>query len=201
MIRDNREYRYIPMFAIEKREETNEESGFVEGYASTFDEYTLFTFDGVDYKERIAPTAFEGTDMSDVVFLKDHTGTVFARTKNGSITLSVNDHGLFTRTDLTRTTAAKEMLEEIRAEMYTQMSFAFTVDADEFDEKTHTRTIKHVKKIYDISAVSFPANNYTDISVATRSRFDGFIEEERRRERDRQEKVERIKNKLKGDVE
>lgn len=198
MIRDNREYRFIPIFDVEKRAETDEETGFVEGYASTFDEYTLFEIEGIEYKERIEPTAFDGTDMSDVVFLKDHEGTVFARTKNGSITLSVNDHGLFTRTDLTRTSAAKQMLEEIRAEMYTQMSFAFVVDDDEYDERTHTRIIRHVKKIYDISAVSFPANYYTDISVATRSRFDGFIECERRRERERAEKVQRIKELLKG---
>ena len=198
MVRENREYRFMPMFEIEKRAESDEETGFVEGYASTFDTYTLFEQDGIKYNERILPTAFEGTDMSDVVFLKDHAGTVFARTKNGSVTLTVNEHGLFNRTDLTRTSSARQMLEEIRAEMYTQMSFAFTVDDDEYEERTHTRIIRHVKKIYDISAVSFPANNFTDLSVATRSRFDGFIECERRSERERAEKVERIKNLLAG---
>ena len=63
--------------------------------------------------------------------------------------------------------------------MYTQMSFSFTVQEDSYDRDTHTRTILKIKKLYDISAVSFPANPGTDISVATRARFDGFIEEEK----------------------
>ena len=71
------------------------------------------------------------------------------------------------------------MFEEIKAEMYTQMSFAFTVREDSYDKETHTRTILKINKLYDVSAVSFPANPGTDISVSTRSRFEGFIEQEK----------------------
>ena len=178
-IRDNREYRNIPMFEVRAAEEGEEKSYIVEGYASTFEPYVLWEEDGIQYMEQIDPRAFEETDMSDVIFCKDHQGTVFARTKNGTVDLSVDEHGLKTRTDLSKTASAREMFEEIQAGMYTQMSFAFVVEEDSYNRETHTRTILKIRKLYDVSAVSFPANPGTDISVATRARFDGFIEEEK----------------------
>jgi hypothetical protein len=90
------------------------------------------------------------------------------------------------------------MFESIKAGLVTQMSWAFTIAEEEYDEKKHLRSIRKVNKVYDVSAVSIPANPNTDISA--RSYWDGVIEEERRSERERAEKVERIKNKLKGDV-
>ena len=88
------------------------------------------------------------------------------------------------------------MYESIKAGLVTQMSWAFTIGDEEYDEKKHTRTIRKVKKVFDVSAVSIPANPNTDISA--RSYFDGVIEEERRRERERAEKVEEIRKLLKG---
>lgn len=178
MIRENREYRNFPMVEVRKEGE-NEPSFLVEGYASTFETYVLFEDEGIEYKERILPEAFDNCDMSDVIFLKDHEGTVFARTKNNTLTLEVDKNGLLTKTDLSKTSASREMFEEISTGMYSQMSFAFIVDDDEYNTTEHLRTIRHIKKIFDVSAVSFPANPTTDISVATRSRFDGFIEQER----------------------
>lgn len=178
MIRENREYRNFPMVEVRKEGE-NEPSFLVEGYASTFETYVLFEDEGIEYKERILPEAFDNCDMSDVIFLKDHEGTVFARTKNNTLTLEVDENGLLTKTDLSKTSASREMFEEISTGMYSQMSFAFIVDDDEYNTTEHLRTIRHIKKIFDVSAVSFPANPTTDISVATRSRFDGFIEQEK----------------------
>lgn len=178
MFREEREYRICQRMEVRKAEE-GKESYVVEGYASTFDEYEMFEFEGIKYFERIEPAAFEECDMTDVIFCKDHTGTVFARTKNGTIELTVDDHGLKCRVDLSKTESARRMYEEIKAEMYTQMSFAFSVKEDSYDKDTHTRTIQKIKKLYDVSAVSFPANPGTDISVSTRSRFDGFIEQEK----------------------
>ena len=189
-IRDNREYRNMPMVEIRK-EDSNESSFLVEGYATNYNEYVLFTDEnGTEYKEKILPEAFEGTDFSDVVFLKDHQGTVFARTKNNTLSLEVNENGLFTRTDLSKTSASREMFEEIQTGMYSQMSFAFIVDDDEYNTKEHLRTIRHIAKLFDVSAVSFPANPTTDISVATRSRFDGFIEQERAERLAREHEIE-----------
>jgi hypothetical protein len=177
--KEDREYRNFQSFEIRAAEEGEEPSFLVEGYASTFEPYVLFEMDGIQYKEQILPDAFEGTDMSDVIFVKDHQGTVYARTKNGTLNLSTDTHGLKVTADLSKTAAARESYEEIRTGMYDQMSFAFVVDDEEYNTTTHLRTIRHIKKLYDTSFVSFPANPGTDISVSTRSRFEGYIEQEK----------------------
>ena len=196
MVRENREYRNVPLFNVEQRKEGSSPSFFVEGYASTFETYVLFSDGDTEYKERIEPTAFEGCDMSDVIFCKDHQGTVFARTRNNTLSLIVDEHGLYTRTNLGKTASARAMYEEIEAGMYDQMSFAFIVEEDEYDFKTHTRIIKKIKKLFDVSAVNFPANDTTDISVVSaRSSFNGFIEAEQaeRLERAKQLELEKAK--------
>lgn len=194
-IKSDREYR---SFDRVKREEDKESSFLVEGYASTFEEYQLWEDDEIILRERIEPTAFDEADMSDVVFLLDHTGRVYARTKNETVKLTVDDKGLFTQTDLSKTSTSRAVYEDIEAGNYSQMSFAFTVEADRFEEKReegkkpiYTRIIDRIKKVYDISAVGFPANPTTDIGVATRAAFDGGIEklqaERLEEERQRQE--------------
>ena len=198
---NDREYRYMPLDAFELRAEGEEKEGMnVRGYASTFEEYKLFDIDGTDYCERIEPTAFDGCDMTDVVFRKDHQGTVYARTSNGALKLDVDKHGLLTDTDLSRTASAREMYEEIRAGMYTQMSFAFIVDEDEIvkDKENHkyTRVIKRIAKLYDVSPVSFPANPGTDIYA--RGLFDGVIEQERQELAERAKQLELAKAKARA---
>lgn len=185
MIRDNREYRNMPLLR-EKREEGDEKSYVVEGYASTFDEYELWRDGDVSFCERIEPDAFRECDMSDVVFLLDHTGRVYARTKNGSVKLGVDNHGLYSKIDLSRSSSARAVKEDIECGNYDQMSFAFTVVEDSIEHdreaKKYLRVIKRVGKLFDISAVGFPANPNTEIGVSARSAFDGFIEEERKLE-------------------
>ena len=182
-IRDNREYRNLGTF------ETKSEEGsefIVRGYASTFEPYLIYEEDGVQYVERIAPTAFDDADMSDVVFLRDHTGRVLARTKNGALNLSTDTHGLFSETNLGLTQASKEMYEDIRTGNYSQMSFSFVVakGGQHFEEEARkvTRVIDRISKVYDVSAVSFPQNPGTDIGVSYRDLFNGVIE---RREAER----------------
>lgn len=195
-IKENREYRSIPMELRIEQREGEEPSFFVEGYASTFEPYVMFEIDGIQYKEQIDPKAFDECDMSDVIFCKDHEGTVFARTKNGTLNLSVDEHGLFTRTDLSKTASAREMFEEIQTGMYYQMSFAFTVREDSYDRETHTRTISKIKKLFDVSAVSFPANPGTDISVATRDYFNGVIEVERAERLAKEQRLEELRREI-----
>lgn len=151
----------------------------VEGYASTFEPYTLWTTeDGVEIKEQIEPDAFAETDFSDVVFRIDHEGPVFARTSNGLVSLDVDEHGLKTRIDLSKTEKARGIFEDIEAGMYPQMSFAFTVEREAWDRETHTRHVEKIGKLYDVSAVSFPANPGTEIGVSLRDRINGEIEAE-----------------------
>ena len=199
-IKDDREYRMIQMPEMQFRAlEEDDQKYIVEGYATTFnDPYVMYEYDGVKYKEEIDRDALLEADMGDVIFLYNHEGMVFARQSNGTLQLSANDKGLYVRADLSSTEASRQMYESIKAGLVTQMSWAFTIaqDGDKYDEHRHLRSILHVRKVFDVSCVSIPANPNTDISA--RSYFDGVIEQERRSERERAEKVERIKNLLGG---
>lgn len=198
-IKPDREYRLIQLPDMQLRALEDEEF-IVEGYATTWDDpYTLFEYDGIKYMEQIDRNALNSANMDDVIFLYNHEGMVFARQSNGTLQLSINDRGLYIRADLSSTEASRQMYESIKAGLVTQMSWAFTVEEESYNEKTHTRSILKVNKVYDVSAVSIPANPNTDISA--RSYWDGVIEEERRRERVRAEKVAEIKELLKGATE
>lgn len=189
MMKQDREYRSMEL-RIVRPEEGEQPSFFVEGYASTFSPYVLMTLDGVDYSERIEPTAFEDADMSDVVFRVDHEGPVYARTSAGTLNVWTDEHGLAQRTDLSKTQRARDLFADIEAGNYPQMSFAFSVAEDHYDKATHTRIIDRIAKVYDVSPVVFPANPTTELSVSTRDYFDGVIEMEKaeRLERERRER-------------
>ena len=182
----DREFRNMELRILEPTEEQNYK---VEGYASTFEAYKMFEDEGVDYFERIEPTAFEDADMSDTVFRVDHTGPVYARTSAGTVEVWVDEHGLGTRADLSKTQRAKDLYADIAAGNYPKMSFAFVVSEDHYDRETHTRVIDRISKVYDVSPVSFPANPTTELNVSARDYFNGVIEAEKaeRLERERRE--------------
>lgn len=119
----------------------------------------------------------------------DHEGKVLARKSNGTLIVEPDDNGLFVCADLAKSQASKEMFEEIESGLVTRMSWAFVVAKESYDRETRTRRILKIKKVYDVSAVSIPANDDTEISA--RSYFDGVIEMEK------QEMLERKKQKLK----
>lgn len=173
----DREYRSMDMTILEGEEKKY----MVEGYASTFLPYVLFNEDGVDYSERIDRHAFDEADLSDVVFRIDHEGPVYARTSAGTVRLDIDDHGLHNINDLSRTQRSRDVFEDIAAGNYPKMSFAFRVapGGDHYEPETHTRVIDRIAKVFDISAVSFPANPTTNLSVSRRDWFDGVIERER----------------------
>lgn len=193
-MKQNREYRNMEL-RLAEQVEGEEKSYMVEGYASTFDPYVLLTIDGVDYSERIEPTAFDNADLSDVVFRVDHEGRVYARSSAGTVELWHDEHGLGQRTNLSKTQKARELFDDIEAGNYPQMSFAFVVAEDHFDSDTHTRVIDRIAKVFDVSPVSFPANPNTSLSVATRDYFNGVIEMEKAERLEREER-ERQKQKI-----
>lgn len=191
----DREYRTLVSFGAEKKDDNEEKSYKVSGYASTFDTYTLFEVDGIEYKERIDSHAFDNADMSDVIMQYDHTGRVFARTSNGTLTVSVDERGLKIEADLSTTEASRELYDEIDAGLIIKMSFAFKVAEEHYDSNSHTRVVDKISKVYDVSAVSIPANPDTEI-FARSSFFDGVIEKEKA-ERLEQTRKENEKRKLK----
>lgn len=177
-LENGREYRKMTM---EVRSVDNDtDKYYVEGYATTFDEpYHLYYYDdkGHEVKEKVDRNAFANTDMSDVIMQYDHEGRVFARISNDTLKLSIDDHGLFIRAYLGGTEIGRNLYEEIRGGYTNKMSFGFTVTDDSFEEDglDYLRTIKAIGKLYDVSAVSLPANDFTEISA--RNHCDGFITE------------------------
>lgn len=177
-VKNDREYRYFQTFKIDE-ELSKTEPYTVRGYASTFEPYVLFEDDGKNFSERIDPAAFNEADKKDVIFQYDHSGPVYARTKNDTLELFVDDKGLGVKANLGTTSRARQLYEDIAAGLIDQMSFAFTVAEDHYERDTHTRVIDRIKKVYDVSAVSIPANPTTEIGISARSYFEGFIEEEK----------------------
>ena len=179
-IKKEREYRALaaPLTAqaAAKRIQTD---FYVEGYATTFDApYLLYEFeDGTKIYERIDAHALDGADMGDVIMQYDHAGRVFARQSNKTLILVPDHKGLLVAADLGRTDLARGLYQDIEAGMINKMSWGFTVAEESYDRQTHTRTIIRIKKVYDVSAVSIPANSGTEISA--RAFADRSYEQER----------------------
>lgn len=150
----------------------------VDGYAAIFDRETvLYEYDGIQYKEIVDRNSFVGTQMSDVVMNFNHGGKPVARTKNNTLTLKVDDVGLFVSADLSGTEAGRNLYEEIKGGYIDKMSFAFTISDEEYDQNSHTRTIKGIKRLYDVAAVDIPA--YESTTIQARSYFEAEAERER----------------------
>lgn len=178
-----REYRLIAAGAIETRDEEDGKK-VVEGYATTFEEeYVLYSYGDYEVRESIDRHAFDETDMSDVIMQYDHVGRVFARKSNGTLTVAPDDHGLKIRAELGGTEIGRQLYDEIKGGYTTKMSFGFTVKSQERTEEENDgkmiihRKITGIKKLYDVSAVSLPANDATEIS--SRGIGEGVIAEVR----------------------
>lgn len=203
-MKTDREYRN---FTFEVRELLPEEGDkmVVRGYASTFNEpYTLYNDGQYIFREQVDPHAFDEADLSDVILQYNHEGRVFARTSNDTLQVSVDDKGFAVEADLGGTEIGRQLYEEIKGGYTTKMSFGFVVTEDRREETENReentyevlRTITKIGKVYDVSAVSIPANDGT--SISSRNLVDGLIkeiEEERLKalELERQRLLTRIK--------
>lgn len=178
-IAEGREYRaFEPVF--------QEGQKIVEGYASIFDEpFLLWEEDGIKFFEQVDRHAFDNTDLRDVIMQYDHYGRVYARGGNGTLTVEPDERGLHIRADLGGTALGAEIYNEIAGRYTTKMSIGFRVRKDkrEIEENQETgevrvlRTILDISRLYDVSAVSLPANEAT--SITARKYVDGVIDEVR----------------------
>lgn len=207
-IKNGRQYRNL---VLEVKNSEAEEY-IVRGYATTFNEpYTLYEDDEVVIREQVAPEAFENTDMEDVIFQYDHAGRVYARISNKTLSLTTDEHGLLIEANLGGTEEGRKLYEEIKGGYTTKMSFGFTVTDDEYNERTeeetnrrvYLRTITSIGKLYDVSAVSLPANDGTEISA--RTFCDGVIakfeaERLRKAEEERAAKRQELETRIKKNI-
>ena len=151
-----------------------EDKMVVEGYAVVFDSPATH----YDYTEVVDRNAFNGCDMSDVCFKYNHEDNflILARTRNNSLQLIVDDKGLKIRAELIDTTNNRDICKMIKANLLDKMSFAFTVDKEEYDYDTNTRKILHIDKLYDVSVVDVPF--YSTTEIYARSKED-YLKEKR----------------------
>lgn len=194
-LKNEMQIRSLQVFAPAPDAKRLDSNFYVEGYAARYEPYVLWEdIDGPIY-ERFMPGCFDNCDMSDIIFQLNHQGTVMARQSNGSLIVEANENGLFTAADLGRTEAARRLYEEISAGMITKMSWGFILGDCYYD--TDTRTIVHetVKKIFDVSAVSIPANQNTEINA--RSWADGVIAQAARSEAELDERRRKLRLKIK----
>ena len=206
-VSQGRQYRNIKEIRVAETVEGEEKSYKVRGYATTYNEpYTLYADEDIEIREQVAPTAFDKADMSDVIMQYNHEGRVFARTRNNTLSLESDEHGLLIDADLGGTEIGRQLYEEIQGGYTDRMSFGFTVDEDEVNETRekgkrtiYLRTITKIGKLYDVSAVSIPANDGTEISA--RSFVDGLIEKEKAERLIEQEAEKRSKAKAKLELE
>ena len=202
---DSREYRKFEGMEVRAAEDGRM---IVEGYATTFNApYRLWQDKDMTVNEQVDRNAFAETDMSDTIMQYDHAGRVFARIANGTLQLEADEHGLKVVADLGGTEIGRQLYEEIAGGYTNKMSFGFTVTGEKKERSkdadghvTVLRTITKIGKLYDVSAVSLPANDATEIS--SRNIGDGLIAEaaeEIRVEEERQRRIGEIRKLLKGD--
>lgn len=204
---DKREYRKIETAELETRKSESGEM-VVEGYATTFNQpYELMRDKGMIVNEQVDARAFDETDMSDTIMQYDHEGRVFARVKNGTLQLTPDEHGLRVTANLGGTEIGRQLFEEIQGGYTNKMSFGFTVTGQKRERSKDAegntvilRTITKVGRLFDVSAVSIPANDATEIS--SRTIGDGLIaevQEEVLAEEERQRRIGEIRKLLKGE--
>lgn len=194
-LKNEMQVRALQVFMPTPETKRIESNYYVEGYAARYDPYVLFELDDGPVYERFERGCFDGCDMSDIIFQLNHQGTVMARQSNGSLVVEADENGLFTAADLGRTDAARNLYEEISAGMITKMSWGFIIGEYHYDKDTRTIIHTKVKKIFDVSAVSIPANNNTEINA--RSWVDGVIDLAARSEAELDERRRRLLLKIK----
>ena len=189
----NKEVRTFNVQNLELREEGD--SNVVVGYASVFN---TLSNDLGNFKEIISPDAFEGRLNDDVRFLINHEGLPLARTTNDTLKLTTDETGLRYEAKVANTSLGRDLLELMRNGTINQSSFAFVVDDDSWEVKdgVNIRTINKVSRLYDVSAVTYPA--YEEASVALRSMDEWKKEEETKvlKENLKKEKEEREREDL-----
>lgn len=191
---NEREYRTSNSFAVsDQTSDEDNESLILRGLPILFNTPTVICeIDGIKYTETIARGALDGCDMSDFIFNRNHgenDSTVYARTRNNSLKFHITDRGLDFEAILDKEDERhRNLYRDVQKRRVDKMSFSFVARECSYDRETHTRTITKIKKLYDVSAVDFPAYNDTSITTAR-----SFFSEEHEKELKELEQARRRK--------
>lgn len=159
----------------------DKDSRTIEGYALVFNSLSE---DLGGFREQIIPEAVDGMiEASDILALLNHDQSrgVLARSRygKGSLNLEIDEVGLKYRFEAPHTALGDEVLEYLRRGDITSSSFAFVIEADNWEKQsdgTYIRTIKKFRRLYDVSPVFEPAYQQTSVCA----RFAEIQEEERK---------------------
>lgn len=173
-----REYRNINGVLVPNEEKDDSSALILRGTPVVFEKATcLYEYDGIKYYEVIDRHAFDGCDFSDFIFNYNHGGRVYARSRNKTLDYSITESGIDCVISLNAEDEGhRQLYRDVKSGLIDKMSFSFKVQEASYDSQTRTRRVLKVKKIYDFSAVDFPAYEETAISAR------GFFEEEHEKE-------------------
>lgn len=147
----------IRLNECEVRADDHEEGKMIiEGYPIVFDKEAYIEWWDGGFFEQVDRNAFEEADMSDVVFKYNHNDDFFpmARTRNGSLTLTPDDKGMFIHAELIDTTENRDIYKMVQAGLLKEGSFAFTIKEDKQrldDDGVVHRTITKIGKLFDVA--------------------------------------------------
>ncbi len=197
------QFRDFRLSAIEKRKaEDGKDELVIEGKACSFnDETVLYKSGNYEAHEVIDPNAFASCDMTDVIFNFNHSGRVYARTRNKTLSLFVKEDGLYMRAVLRADDQGhQELYNDIATGTIDKMSFAFTVKTSKWEyietegREIDLRTIQEIDKLYDVSAVDIPA--YDTTSISARNIFSAVSEKRTSERREKEAELELRKQQL-----
>ena len=158
-------------------DEGDDKKLILRGTPVVFDTPTvLFEYEGVKFYEQIDRGAFDEADMSDFIFNVNHQLAPYARNKNGTLTYNIGDTFDIEAFLNAEDERHVQLYRDVKTHLIDNMSFSFTIREDSYDKEKHLRHVRKIKKLYDVSAVTFPA--YEQTSISARS----FFEEECRKE-------------------
>jgi uncharacterized protein len=183
----------IRTFKCELRKEGEKRT--VTGTAALFNSRTeLWT----DTFEEIAEGAFDDVMNDDVRALFNHNeDNILARTKSGTLRLSVDSGGLKYEFDAPNTTAGNDLLESLSRGDIDQSSFAFSVKSVEWTDLGNNkwlRKILKIKRLYDVSPVTYPAYEDTTVALREKEKRDQDINNELEEEKNKQAEIQRKHN-------
>ena len=185
----------------EMRIEETEEKMVLEGYAIVFEEETLIGDEERGFKELISRNSLKNTNMKDVPMKYNHCDSVLilARTKNKSLTLSVDEKGLKVRAELINTNSNSDVYKMVKAGLLDKMSFAFTVKKQSWDRSgdVPVRRIEEIDRLYDVSVVDLPAYDGTSIYSRSLDLVEAELKAMDLVKREEEAKVLRMKIKIK----
>lgn len=191
-LKDSRELRIAELRAVVVPEDDSKM--IVEGYAIVFDSPATH----YGFTEIIDRGALDGADLSDVPFRYNHNDTwlVIARTRNKSLTLTIDEKGLFIRAELIDTQTNRDIYKSIQAGLLDKMSFSFTTEKDEWDYENDIRKVLKIRKLFDVSVVDTPFYEETEIYARALGELESHketLESEKRKAIE----IERLKIKIK----